>query len=171
MYRLDAARRRFVQGLALAGAAGLAPQRSGATDKAADPTRLFGNRFDLVVQETPVNITGRPRIATTVNGLHPGPTLYWREGDTVTINVTNRLKAPTSLHWHGVRAPAEMDGVPGLSFRGIMPGETFTYRIPVKQAGSYWYHSHSGMQEQVACTGRWCCCPAALTRIRPTAST
>jgi FtsP/CotA-like multicopper oxidase with cupredoxin domain len=88
-----------------------------------------------------------------VNGTRPGPTLYWRQGNTVTLNVTNRLREPTSIHWHGIRVPTEMDGVPGLSFRGIMPGETFTYRFPVKQTGTYWYHSHSGMQEQVGLHG------------------
>ena len=71
----------------------------------------------------------------------------------MTLNVTNRLREPTSIHWHGIRVPTEMDGVPGLSFRGIMPGETFTYRFPVKQSGTYWYHSHSGMQEQVGLHG------------------
>jgi CopA family copper-resistance protein len=76
-----------------------------------------------------------------------------REGDTVTINVTNRLSEPTSIHWHGILLPGNMDGVPGLSFRGIMPGETFTYRFPIKQAGTYWYHSHSGMQEQTGMVG------------------
>ena len=69
------------------------------------------------------------------------------------MNVANRLKEPTSIHWHGIRVPTEMDGVPGLSFRGIMPGETFTYRFPVKQTGTYWYHSHSGMQEQMGLHG------------------
>jgi FtsP/CotA-like multicopper oxidase with cupredoxin domain len=66
----------------------------------------------------------------------------------VTLAVTNRLSEPSSIHWHGVRTPAPMDGVPGLSFRGIPPGETFVYRFPVRQSGTYWYHSHSGFQEQ-----------------------
>src|SRR6266481_5162319 len=96
----------------------------------------------------PVNFTGRNRVATAINGSIPGPLLRWREGDTVTISVTNRLKVPTSIHWHGIRSPADMDGVPGLSFPGIAAGETFTYTIPVKQSGTYWYHSHSRFQEQ-----------------------
>ncbi|GBR02444.1 copper oxidase [Acetobacter oeni] len=92
-------------------------------------------------------------MATGINGSMPAPTLRWREGDTVEIAVTNRLDETTSLHWHGIRLPAEMDGVPGLSFAGIKPGETFTYRFPVRQNGTYWYHSHSGMQEQTGLYG------------------
>ena len=114
----------------------------------AEPAVLTGNHFDLVVDEMPVNITGRSSVATAINGSIPGPLLRWREGDTVTISVTNRLKVPTSIHWHGVRSPADMDGVPGLSFPGIAADQTFTYAIPIKQHGTYWYHSHSRFQEQ-----------------------
>ena len=150
--RFATSRRGFVQGLSVAGGAaalGFLPR----TGRAQDLSILQGQSFNLAIAETPANVTGRPRIANTVNGTRPGPTLYWREGDTVTLNVTNHLKEPTSIHWHGIRVPTEMDGVPGLSFRGIMPGETFTYRFPVKQTGTYWYHSHSGMQEQVGLHG------------------
>jgi FtsP/CotA-like multicopper oxidase with cupredoxin domain len=101
----------------------------------------------------PVNFTGRRSVATAVNGFVPGPILRWREGDTITLAVTNRLKVPTSIHWHAIRLPADMDGVPGLSFPGIAPGETFLYRIPVVQSGTYWYHSHSRFQEQTALSG------------------
>jgi CopA family copper-resistance protein len=101
----------------------------------------------------PLNVTGRPRKATGINGMAPGPILRWREGDTVALSVTNRLSAPSSIHWHGIRVPAPMDGVPGLSFAGIAPDETFTYRFPVKQSGTYWYHSHSGFQEQTGLYG------------------
>jgi len=94
-----------------------------------------------------------PTRATLVNGMLPGPTLRWREGETVQIAVTNRLKEPTSIHWHGIRTPSEMDGVPGLSFAGIAPGETFTYRFPLRQSGTYWYHGHSGFQEQIGLAG------------------
>ena len=114
---------------------------------------LTGNRLDLTVGPVPINITGRARTATAVNGTVPAPILRFREGETVTINVTNRLDEPTSIHWHGVRLPNSMDGVPGLTFKGIMPGETFTYRFPVIQSGTYWYHSHSGMQEQTGLYG------------------
>jgi CopA family copper-resistance protein len=91
--------------------------------------------------------------AIKINGSLPGPTLKWREGDTVTIAVTNHLPEATSIHWHGIRVPAAMDGVPGLSFPGIAPGQTFNYRFPVVQNGTYWYHSHSGPQEQIGLIG------------------
>jgi CopA family copper-resistance protein len=118
-----------------------------------NPTILTGTHFDLTIDSVPVNVTGRPSRATSVNGSTPGPILKWREGDTVTISLTNRLKQATSIHWHGVRVPADMDGVPGLSFAGIPPGETFQYRFPVMQSGTYWYHSHSGFQEQTGLIG------------------
>ncbi len=114
---------------------------------------LSGTEFNLTIAETPVNFTGSPRMATTINGSIPAPTLRWREGDTVTLRVSNRLREPTSIHWHGILLPFEMDGVPGISFPGIAPGETFTYRFEVKQSGTYWYHSHSGFQEQTGMYG------------------
>ena len=92
-------------------------------------------------------------MATTINGSLPGPTLRWREGDTVTIRVTNKLRESTSIHWHGIILPFQMDGVPGISFPGIAPGETFVYRFKVEQNGTYWYHSHSGMQEATGMIG------------------
>jgi CopA family copper-resistance protein len=114
---------------------------------------LTGTDFNLQIGLKPVNVTGPPRLATVANGSMPAPTLRFREGDTVTLKVTNHLKEATSLHWHGLRLPAAMDGVPGLTFPGIMPGESFTYRFPIKQSGTYWYHSHSGMQEQTGLYG------------------
>jgi CopA family copper-resistance protein len=142
-------RRRFVEGLALgAGLVAIGPTAGYAAEGTDGPPTLRGDRFDLLVGPTPVNITGRQRTATTVNGSIPGPILRVREGDTVTFNVTNRLSEHTSIHWHGILLPNAMDGIPGLTFRGIKPGETFTYRYPIKQSGTYWYHSHSGMQEQ-----------------------
>ncbi len=108
----------------------------------------FAAEYDLVVAEQSINVTGQPRTATTINGSVPGPTLRWREGEDVTLRVTNRLDEPTSIHWHGIILPAGMDGVPGISFAGIAPGATFTYHFTVKQSGTYWYHSHSEMQEQ-----------------------
>jgi len=127
---------------------------------------LSGTEFDLTIAETAVNFTGEPRMATTINGSFPGPALRWREGDTVTIRVTNRLREPTSLHWHGIVLPYEMDGVPGISFPGIAPGETFTYRFPVRQSGSYWYHSHTGFQEQTGLFGALIIDPARGPSIR-----
>lgn len=104
--------------------------------------------YDLMLDEKIVNFTGRKRPAMAINGAIPGPLLRLSEGEAATIRVTNRLAEPASIHWHGVLVPAGMDGVPGLSFDGIAPGETFTYRFTVKQSGTYWYHSHSGLQEQ-----------------------
>jgi len=109
---------------------------------------LRGTSFDLSIGETLMSFTGSPKVAQTINGSVPGPVLRWREGDTVTMRVANRLDEDTSIHWHGILVPADMDGVPGLSFHGIRPNETFTYRFQVRQAGTYWYHSHSGFQEQ-----------------------
>ncbi|MEZ5418042.1 MAG: copper resistance system multicopper oxidase [Vicinamibacterales bacterium] len=114
---------------------------------------LRGRRFDLSIGETTVNLTGRRRTAQTINGSLPGPLLRWREGDEVTLRVANALDEPTSLHWHGLILPANMDGVPGLSFSGIAPGEAYDYRFTVKQSGTYWYHSHSGFQEQLGVAG------------------
>ena len=114
---------------------------------------LKGTEFHLSIDKTAVNITGTPSVATTVNGMLAGPTLRWKEGETVTIHVTNNLDEATSIHWHGIILPAEMDGVPGISFDGIAPGETFTYTFPIIQSGTYWYHSHSGFQEQTGIYG------------------
>lgn len=166
-------RRRFVQGLAAGGViaglglGGIAPSAAaaGATALGTAPV-LRGTEFDLVIDETPVNFTGKPAMATTVNGMLPGPTLRWREGDTVTLRVTNRLREPTSIHWHGILLPFQMDGVPGLSFHGIAPGETFTYRFQVRQSGSYWYHSHSGFQEMTGVYGGLIIDPAGSDPIR-----
>ena len=144
-------RRRFVQGMAAASVVAGLDLRAWpalARDSAIRQQVLRGNHFELAIEEAAVNYTGRSRIATAVNGSVPGPQLRWREGDTVTIAVANHLRSPTSIHWHGVRLPAPMDGVPGLSYAGIAPGETFVYRFPVLQSGTYWYHSHSRFQEQ-----------------------
>ncbi|PSJ46448.1 copper resistance system multicopper oxidase [Zobellella endophytica] len=150
---LNLPRRRFVQGLAAGGVVlGMAPmlQRARAaspgTHTGAAPV-LTGTEFELIIEETAVNFTGKTRMATTINGSIPAPTLRMREGDDITIRVTNRLKESTSIHWHGIILPYQMDGVPGISFPGIAPGETFTYRFRLEQSGTYWYHSHSGMQE------------------------
>ncbi len=108
----------------------------------------YGGEYTLVMEKKLINLTGRDKVVPTINGSVPGPTLRWREGEEVLIRVTNRLDEPTSLHWHGIILPARMDGVPGISFDAIAPGATFTYRFPVKQSGTYWYHSHSAFQEQ-----------------------
>jgi CopA family copper-resistance protein len=163
-------RRRFVQGLVLGGACaglGLArPSSAWATTPTGQAPALHGTDFALEIGETPVNYTGTPRIATTVNGQAPGPVLYWKEGTTVTLRVTNRLRTPTSIHWHGIVLPFQLDGVPGISFAGIAPGETFVYRFPVRQSGTYWYHSHSGFQEQTGLTGALVIEPSGAERYR-----
>jgi CopA family copper-resistance protein len=145
-------RRTFVKGLAVGGAAaGLGLWRAPALAQGNPPvgwTALSGTEFDLRIGETPMNFTGSPRVAFTVNGSVPAPTLRWKEGDTVTLRVANTLAEDASIHWHGILLPANMDGVPGLSFHGIRPGEAYVYRFKVRQGGTYWYHSHSGFQEQ-----------------------
>jgi len=145
-------RRTFVKGLAVGSAAagmGLWPQRGFAqADARKSPATLTGTEFDLRIAESPVNFTGAARMGITVNGTIPAPLVRWREGDTVTMRVANALDEDTSIHWHGMILPANMDGVPGLSFHGIHPGETYTYKFTVRQGGTYWYHSHSGFQEQ-----------------------
>jgi CopA family copper-resistance protein len=151
-------RRTFVKGLAIGGVVGgLGLWRD--TAWAQGMTRqatgvLSGTEFDLNLYETMVDFTGAPRLAHAVNGSIPAPILRWREGDTVTLRVSNRLRDDhASIHWHGILLPANMDGVPGLSFDGIAPGETYVYRFAVKQGGTYWYHSHSAFQEQLGLYG------------------
>jgi CopA family copper-resistance protein len=147
-------RRRFMRRAVAAGAASLSPWPLISTRAAPSRTPvLSGTEFQLEIGTIPINITGRPANATAVNGTVPAPILRWREGDTVTLAVTNRLSVPSSIHWHGVRVPSPMDGVPGLSFPGIAPGETYVYRFPVHQSGTYWYHSHSAFQEQTGVYG------------------
>ena len=145
-------RRTFVKGLAMGGAVaslGLwRPAVQPFVDTSQPVATLEGSDFDLTISETLADFTGSPRFALTVNGSVPSPTLRWREGDTVTVRVSNTLDEASSIHWHGILLPASQDGVPGLSFNGIRPGETHTYRFTVRQGGTYWYHSHTGFQEQ-----------------------
>lgn len=147
----NTSRRTFVKGLAAAGllgGAGLWRPPVWALASPGEPGVLAGREFELSIGQTAVNITGHVRTALTINGSLPGPLLRWREGDTVTLRVRNRLAQPTSIHWHGIILPANMDGVPGLSFKGIEPGGVYVYQFKVNQHGTYWYHSHSGFQEQ-----------------------
>ncbi|MEN8175500.1 MAG: copper resistance system multicopper oxidase [Pseudomonadota bacterium] len=156
---ISLSRRRFVQGLAASSAAaclGIGPTSlMAAPPTTGGPQVLRGTRFDLTYSPTKANFTGKERFATAINGSVPAPTLRWREGDTITLNVTNNLAEDTSIHWHGIILPSGQDGVPHISdgFGGIKPGETFTYRFPVIQSGTYWYHSHSGFQEQTGSYG------------------
>jgi CopA family copper-resistance protein len=145
-------RRQFVAGSASLGASfalsgcSLALGRSRIPEAAWEPA-------DLVVDRLAMRVDGRSTNAVALNGSVPGPILRFREGEDVVLRVQNRLDVDTSIHWHGLILPPGMDGVPGVSFRGIAPGETFTYRIPIRQSGTYWYHSHSGFQEQLGMFG------------------
>ncbi len=149
-------RRTFVKSLAAGGAfagLGLWRQPVWALTSPGQPTVLSGSQFDLTIDSMSVDFTGRRRTAMAINGSIPGPLLRWREGDTVTLRVRNRLPQDTSIHWHGILLPANMDGVPGFSFAGIAPDGMYEYRFKVKQSGTYWYHSHSGFQEQLGVYG------------------
>ncbi len=110
---------------------------------------LTGTDFDLTVSRFPIRVNGRMTHAVGVNGTVSAPLIRFREGDDITLRVHNTLSKDTSIHWHGLLVPFQMDGVPGVTFPGIVPGETFTYRFSVPQNGTYWYHSHSGLQEQM----------------------
>jgi len=150
-------RRKFVTGAAAGGVLlglGLPTHRS----MAAISTRqsvpmLRGSCFDIDIGYKTVNFTGRERPATAFNGTVPGPVLRWKEGERVTLRVTNHLAHDSSIHWHGMILEAGMDGVPGISFAGIKPGETFVYQFDVRQNGTFWYHSHSDFQEQTGLYG------------------
>lgn len=158
-------RRQFVRGLALTSvAAAVATNISsafasnefisqGSAKFNPKQPMLTGTEFDLTISETTVNITGTPAVATLVNDSLPAPTLVWHEGDEITLRVTNKLTVDSSMHWHGIILPTNMDGVPGLSYDGIKPGETYVYQFTVKQNGTYWYHSHSAYQEQTGVIG------------------
>ena len=153
-------RRKFLSGAGIvAGSAMIAPAWAGAEFKsdynpAAKETQILtGNEFDLYVRKMPVVINGRNTTATLINDSLPAPTLKMKEGETVTIRVHNEMEETTSIHWHGLIVPYEMDGVPGISFDGIPPKSTFTYTFKLQQSGTYWYHSHSGFQEQTGMFG------------------
>lgn len=148
-------RRRFVMGAASAMMLASLPftQSVLAASMRQGLTTLSGKLFDLSIDYQTVNFTGTDVRATVVNQSIPGPLLRWKEGETVTLRVKNNLDVFSSIHWHGIILPAKMDGVPGISFEGIAPGETFEYHFSVEQSGTYWYHSHSGFQEQTGMYG------------------
>ncbi|MEO7916146.1 MAG: copper resistance system multicopper oxidase [Dokdonella sp.] len=154
---LTASRRRFLQTMLAGGTVaglGLLPKFSWAAPTAPGNSNVLrGTDFKLTIDEMPVNFTGASRSAHAVNGSVPAPILRWREGERVTLKVSNRLRTMSSIHWHGILLPANMDGVPGLSFDGIAPGEAFEYQFDVNQSGTYWYHSHSHFQEQTGLYG------------------
>ncbi|KKN44235.1 hypothetical protein LCGC14_0695170 [marine sediment metagenome] len=167
---LRLSRRRFVQGLAAGGVLGMTPtwlQAAMSRQTAFNSTpALKGPEIDLIIGSLPVNFTGVTRMATTINGSIPAPTLHLREGDEVTIRVTNNLTVSTSIHWHGIILPYQMDGVPGISYKGIAPGETFTYRFKLQQSGTFWYHSHSAFQEMTGMYGALIIEPRGGERIK-----
>jgi CopA family copper-resistance protein len=138
-----------VAGGGLAALQGLMPAwaQTGSPGLRADLPTLTGPNIDLTVGQTPFTVNGRTAMATTINGVLPAPVLRLREGQNVRLSVTNQLDEDTSIHWHGILLPFQMDGVPGVSFPGIRPRETFVYEFPVRQSGTFWYHSHSGLQE------------------------
>lgn len=152
-------RRQFIQSLTVTGAAISShswgkPLSDIASATTSLPNKeLSGNTFDLHVGYQQVNFSGKPRIAITVNQSLPAPLLRMQEGDTVTIHVHNHLQQDTSIHWHGLLLPYQMDGVPGISFDGIKPNQTFTYQFKLQQSGTYWYHAHSTFQEQTGLLG------------------
>ncbi|AOL94438.1 copper resistance system multicopper oxidase [Porphyrobacter sp. LM 6] len=131
----------WAQGHSLHAMKGGAPIRVGFDE-------VRGPVIDLSVGHGPRVVQGRKGHGIAVNGSVPGPLIRLTEGQNVRLNVTNNLDEDTSIHWHGLLLPFHMDGVPGISFPGIKPGQTFTYEFPIRQTGTYWYHSHSGLQEQ-----------------------
>ena len=153
--RASLSRRQFVTG-ASAGAL-LLGTGAGSNVRAAEaPSQvpeLSGRHFQLDIGYMPVNFTGQDRLATVANQSLPAPVLRWKEGERVRISVTNHLSTMSSIHWHGIILPTGMDGVPGFSFGGIAPGATFVYEFDLQQSGTYWYHSHSGWQEQTGMYG------------------
>ena len=155
--QIDASRRKFVQGVVAGGALMASGLGYTAIARAGyqQPQILTGNHFALTLDYKQVNFTGADRIATAVNGSVPAPVLRWRQGQRVTLDVTNNMAVDSSIHWHGLILPSAMDGVPGISnnFEGIKPGETFRYEFDVQQSGTYWYHSHSAFQEQTGVYG------------------
>ncbi|MEX2495243.1 MAG: copper resistance system multicopper oxidase [Woeseia sp.] len=148
-------RRQILRAALVAGAGltfpGLLPAwaRSGTLGLVPDMPTLSGEDIALTIGPSPFTVGGRTGEAITINGTVPAPLIRLREGQNVRIAVTNTLEEDTSIHWHGVLVPFQMDGVPGVSFPGIRPGETFVYEFPIVHAGTFWYHSHSGLQEQL----------------------
>jgi FtsP/CotA-like multicopper oxidase with cupredoxin domain len=146
-----ASRRRILAGLA--GASFLPGWARAQTMGSASGHVKSGPEIALSIGNAHIKVDGRHGHAVAIEGTVPGPLIRLKEGQRVRLAVTNKLVEPTSIHWHGLLVPFQMDGVPGVSFPGIAPGETFTYEFPILHAGTYWYHSHSGMQEPMGCYG------------------
>ena len=165
-------RRELLHGLGMAGGAFALSRfvpawaQSGTSGLVSSPEALTGENIALTVSEGHFSTGGRSAHAVMINGTLPAPLIRLKEGQNVRLHVTNRLKEDTSIHWHGLIVPFQMDGVPGISFPGIRPGETFIYDFPVRQSGTYWYHSHSGMQEAVGHYGPIVIDPAGLDPVQ-----
>ena len=146
-------RRGLLKGVAITGGGLALPSlfpawaEAGTAGLASSGSTISGEIIALSVGHAPFSVGGKASHAFTINGTVPGPIIRLKEGQKVRIAVTNTLDEDTSIHWHGLLLPFQMDGVPGISFPGIKPGETFSYEFEVRQAGTYWYHSHSNMQE------------------------
>ncbi|MBU1385051.1 MAG: copper resistance system multicopper oxidase [Alphaproteobacteria bacterium] len=156
-----------VAGGGLLGLQGLMPAwaQTGTPGLRSDLPTLTGPNIDLTIGQTPFTVNGRTATATTINGVLPAPVLRLREGQNARLSVTNTLDEDTSIHWHGILLPFQMDGVPGISFPGIRPRETFVYEFPVRQSGTFWYHSHSGLQEALGHYGPIVIDPAGVDPI------
>ncbi|MEC3948023.1 copper resistance system multicopper oxidase [Sphingobium sp. HWE2-09] len=163
-------RRTLIKSAAALGMAGAFPAwaRSGTPGLHPAPGVLSGDRIALTVGESHFGTGGRSAHAITINGTVPAPLIRLKEGQRVQLAVTNMLREDTSIHWHGLIVPFQMDGVPGISFPGIRPGETFTYDFPIRQSGTYWYHSHSGMQEAMGHYGPIVIDPAGADPVQAT---
>ncbi|PZT91518.1 MULTISPECIES: copper resistance system multicopper oxidase [Sphingomonas] len=144
-------RRQLLRGATLGGALTMACPawaQSGSPGTATPLPSVSGDDITLTIGHAMRRIDGRAAHAIGINGTSPAPLVRLREGQKARINVVNTLDEPSSIHWHGLLLPFQMDGVPGISFPGIAPRSSFTYEFPVIQSGTYWYHSHSGLQEQ-----------------------
>ncbi|MBU0931793.1 MAG: copper resistance system multicopper oxidase [Alphaproteobacteria bacterium] len=168
MTDLSLDRRTLFKGAAALTLAGAVPAwaRSGTAGLHPAPGVLSGDRIALTVGDSHFGTGGRSAHAITINGTVPAPLIRLKEGQRVQLAVTNTLTEDTSIHWHGLIVPFQMDGVPGVSFPGIRPGETFTYDFPIRQSGTYWYHSHSGMQEAMGHYGPIVIDPAGVDPVQ-----
>ena len=149
MKKFEIDRRKFIKGAALASVALATPTWAAPATKSATLNACAPGGIDLVIQKKRVRVAGKLADVITINGSFPGPLIRMKEGEEAVIRVHNKLDESTSIHWHGILLPFTMDGVPGISFKGIPAGKKFTYRYKLRQHGTYWYHSHSGFQEQL----------------------
>ena len=165
---LPTSRRGFLRAASFAAGAIAVPgwARSGTAGLATGGDVLSGEDIKLSVGHAMHSVGGRSGHAIAVNGTVPGPLIRLKEGQNIRVSVTNTLAEDTSIHWHGLLLPFQYDGVPGVSFPGIKPGETFVYDFPIRQSGTYWYHSHSGLQEAMGHFGSIVIDPAGADRVQ-----